>query len=97
MIPFYHVYTEHIEQSITWRLRRFIVETIEVSRDALASRGLEKYVRPRDVVEATGLAKSTVAAALRSGELKGLRYGRAWLIPVSAVEEWLLGDGEQAT
>lgn len=60
-----------------------------------ANRSLEKYVRPRDVIEATGLAKSTVMAALRSGQLKGVRYGRAWLIPVSAVEEWLRSHEEQ--
>ena len=46
-------------------------------------------MRPKDVIDATGLAKSTVMAALRGGELKGLRYGRAWLVPISAVDEWL--------
>lgn len=73
------------------------METIEISRETGAPKGLERFVRPRDVVEATGLSKSTVMAALRSGQLKGVRYGRAWLVPVSAVEEWLRGASDHGT
>lgn len=72
------------------------METTMMPGHPEASKGLERYVRPKDVIEATGLAKSTVMAALRSGELKGVRYGRAWLVPVSAVEEWLRAGSQRA-
>ena len=48
-----------------------------------------RYLRPRDVQRITGLAKSTVMAALWSGQLRGYRMGKAWLIPVEAIDEWI--------
>ncbi len=51
-----------------------------------------KYVRPADVVRQTGLSKSAVFHALWSGELKAYRKGKAWLIPVEAVDRWIRGD-----
>lgn len=53
-----------------------------------------KYIRPADVVKQTGLSKSSVMAALWSGELEAFRKGRAWLIPVEAVDRWIRGEGE---
>lgn len=53
---------------------------------------LRKYVRPAQVVRHTGLSKSTVMQALWSGELEGYRRGKAWLIPVEAVDRWIRGD-----
>ncbi len=55
-----------------------------------------KYIRPADVVQQTGLSKSAVMEALWSGELTAFRKGRAWLIPVEAVDRWIRGDGHAA-
>ena len=51
-----------------------------------------KYFRPADVVRSTGLSKSTVMAAIWSGQLEAYRMGRAWLVPVEAVDRWIRGD-----
>lgn len=51
-----------------------------------------KYIRPADVVKQTGLSKSSVMAALWSGHLEAYRLGRAWLIPVEAVDRWIRGE-----
>ncbi len=50
------------------------------------------YYRPSEIVQLTGLAKSTVFAALYSGELEGHRVGKAWLVSVTAVDRWIRGD-----
>lgn len=55
-----------------------------------------KYIRPSDVVRQTGLSRSCVFEALWSGELEGYRRGKAWLIPVEAVDRWIRGDGHAA-
>ncbi len=55
-----------------------------------------KYIRPSDVVRQTGLSRSAVFAALWSGELEGYRRGKAWLIPIDAVDRWISGDGHAA-
>jgi excisionase family DNA binding protein len=55
-----------------------------------------RYLRPVDVVRQTGLSKSAVMAALWTGDLKAYRMGRAWLIPVEAVDAWIRGGGEDA-
>jgi len=57
-------------------------------------RSMVRYLRPSDVVMQTGLSKSTVFAALWSGKLEAYRHGRAWLIPVEAVDRWIRGEGE---
>jgi excisionase family DNA binding protein len=54
-----------------------------------------KYVRPADVVQQTRLSKSTVMAALWSGELEAYRKGRSWLIPVEAIDRWIRGGDEK--
>jgi excisionase family DNA binding protein len=38
-----------------------------------------------------GLHRTTVAAALRRGDLPGVRIGRRWLVPVAALDR-LLAD-----
>jgi excisionase family DNA binding protein len=48
-----------------------------------------RYFRPMDVVRQTGLSKSAVMAALWAGDLEAYRLGRAWLIPVEAVDRWI--------
>lgn len=55
-----------------------------------------KYLRPADVVKQTGLSKSSVMAALWSGRLEAYRLGRAWLIPVEAVDQWIRGEDGKA-
>jgi len=68
------------------------VITVEKKTEAL----LRKYVRPIDVVNASGLSKSTVMAALWSGELEAIRKGRSWLIPIDAVDRWIRGEQNAA-
>jgi len=63
-------------------------EALPASADDLARR----YYRPREVAEVTGLAVSTVFEALYSTELEGYRLGRAWLVPVDAVDRWIRGE-----
>ncbi len=53
-----------------------------------------RYVRPAEVVQMTGLSKSAVMAALWSGQLEAYQKGRAWLIPVEAIDRWVRGDDE---
>jgi excisionase family DNA binding protein len=54
------------------------------------------YYRPSEVVKMTGLSKAAVFEALWSGDLKGYRVGKAWLIPVDALHEWVRGSGRTA-
>jgi len=54
------------------------------------------YFRPVEVARLTGLSRSTVFAALYSGQLRGFQRGRAWLIPPRAIDEWIQGDGAVA-
>lgn len=72
------------------------MSTIAVEERQRLKRVMPKYLRPADIVEMTGLAKSTVMDALWSGRLTGHRLGRAWLIPVEAVDEWIRGDDRAA-
>lgn len=51
-----------------------------------------KYVRPIEVVQQTGLSRSAVMGALWSGELRAFRKGRAWLIPIEEVDDWVRRD-----
>ncbi len=53
-----------------------------------------RYVRPADVVLLTGLSKSAIMAALWSGQLEAYRMGKAWLIPVDAVDRWIRGGDD---
>lgn len=57
--------------------------------------GDRQYVRPMDVVKRTGLSKSFVMAALRCGALRGHRVGKAWVIDVAEVEQWIRHGGER--
>ncbi len=50
------------------------------------------YVRPAEAAKMTGLARSTIFAALYAGQLRGFRRGRAWLIPIDEVRRWVEGD-----
>lgn len=52
---------------------------------------IRKYYRPREVAAVTGISASAVFEALYAGELEGYRLGRAWLVPVDAVDTWVRG------
>lgn len=46
--------------------------------------------RPRDIVAATGIVKTTVYAAIKSGELRAVKTGpRALVVPAEALRAWL--------
>ena len=42
----------------------------------------------KDIREMTGRPKSTLNAFIRSGEIRVVRCGRAWLIPRESLKEW---------
>lgn len=42
-----------------------------------------------EVVEASGLGRTTVFARIRSGELESIKDGRRRLIPVSALHDYM--------
>jgi len=51
-----------------------------------------EYLRPADVIRATGCSKSFVMQAIWSGKLRAHQIGRAWLIPRDALREWIEGN-----
>ena len=51
-------------------------------------------VRPVEAAELLGVSRDTVYVLLRSGQLRSLKVGRARLIPVSSLEEFLTGGIE---
>ena len=64
------------------------MKNIEVSEAAHAARKKLVYT-PKDLEGLLGLSKNSINALLRSGRIRSVRYGRKWLIPESAVEEFL--------
>ncbi len=52
------------------------------------------HLRPIEVAARTGLSKGTVFHGLHTGQLRAHRIGRAWVIPIEAIEEWLRGGKE---
>ena len=48
-----------------------------------------KSVRPAEAAELLGVCRDTVYVLLRAGRLRSVKAGRARLIPVSAIEEFL--------
>lgn len=40
-----------------------------------------------EVMEILYLGKNTVYALLRSGELQGIRFGRAWRVPKESIKD----------
>jgi len=69
---------------------------VEIQRVPAECDTARRYLRPSDVVLLTGLSKSAVMEALWSGQLEGYRMGKAWLIPVEAVDRWIRGDDQAA-
>ena len=68
----------------------------EIQRLPAERETARRYLRPSDVVLQTGLSKSAVMEALWSGQLEAYRIGKAWLIPVEAVDRWIRGDDQAA-
>lgn len=54
---------------------------------------LPDVLRPKDVIDFTGLARDTVYALIRCNKIKHVRAGKAILIPKWALKAFL--DGEQ--
>jgi excisionase family DNA binding protein len=51
-----------------------------------------KSVRPAEAAQLLGVCRDTVYELLRAGRLRSVKAGRARLIPVSAIEEFLAAD-----
>jgi excisionase family DNA binding protein len=50
-----------------------------------------KSVRPGEAAVLLSVSRDTVYVLLRSGRLRSVKVGRARLIPVSAIEDFLSG------
>jgi excisionase family DNA binding protein len=46
-------------------------------------------LRPREVVQSTGLSRVTVYNLISTGELASVRVGRAIRVPVEALKRWI--------
>jgi excisionase family DNA binding protein len=53
-------------------------------------------VRPAEAAKLLGVCRDTVYVLLRSGRLRSIRVGRARLIPLSAIDEFLSTKEEYA-
>jgi excisionase family DNA binding protein len=56
----------------------------------------KRCVRPKEAAELLGVCRDTVYVLMRSGRLRSVKAGRARLIPVSAIEEFLSAEEEYA-
>ena len=56
-----------------------------------------RFVRVRTLVEQTGLSKSSIHSALRSGRLRAVKLNGAVLIDADSVEAWLTTARPYAT
>jgi len=55
-----------------------------------------KSMRPAEAAILLGVCRDTVYVLMRSGQLRSVRAGRARLIPLSAIDEFLSANGERA-
>jgi excisionase family DNA binding protein len=55
-----------------------------------------KSVRPAEAALLLGVCRDTVYVLLRSGRLRSIKAGRARLIPLSAIDEFLSATEEFA-
>lgn len=70
------------------RQRKFIQE---IELKAQKELGARAAYSPKEFAMLTGVAEITVRRWLRSGELRGTKIGRKWLIPNSELER--IGEG----
>jgi excisionase family DNA binding protein len=55
-----------------------------------------KSVRPAEAALLLGVCRDTVYVLLRSGQLRSIKAGRARLIPLSAIDDYLSATEEFA-
>jgi excisionase family DNA binding protein len=55
-----------------------------------------RSVRPAEAAALLGICRDTVYVLLRSGQLRSVKAGRARLIPLAAIEEFLSATEERA-
>jgi len=51
-----------------------------------------RSVRPAEAAALLGVCRDTVYVLMRSGRLRSVKAGRARLIPLSAIDEFLASD-----
>jgi excisionase family DNA binding protein len=56
---------------------------------------LSKHVTVNDIMISYQLSRTTVVNAIHRGDLEAFKVGRAWRIPVSAVEKWIQGSSKR--
>ncbi|GAA1608715.1 helix-turn-helix domain-containing protein [Catellatospora bangladeshensis] len=52
----------------------------------------KRSVRPAEAAELLGICRDTVYVLMRAGRLRSVKAGRARLIPVTAIEEFLTSE-----
>ncbi len=66
------------------KVRHHVMSDAEMNRLAL---------RVKETAQRLGISTGKVYFMLETGELPGIRCGRAWLVPVKALEDWLAEAG----
>ncbi len=51
-----------------------------------------RFYRPREAAEAIGSSIPFVMRAIWSGQLRAYQVGKAWFIPVEALDIWIRGE-----
>lgn len=54
-------------------------------------------VRPDEAAPMVGLSRNAFRALLRDGTIRTVRVGRAILVPIAAIEQWLAGPTSDTT
>jgi excisionase family DNA binding protein len=55
-----------------------------------------KSVRPAEAARLLGVCRDTVYVLIRSGQLRSIKAGRARLIPIAAIDDFLSPSREDA-
>ena len=55
-----------------------------------------KSVRPAEAARLLGVCRDTVYVLIRSGQLRSIKAGRARLIPIAAIDDFLSSPHEDA-
>ena len=63
---------------------------------AAADRPARRSVRPAEAAALLGVCRDTVYVLMRSGQLRSIKAGRARLIPLAAIDEFLSANEEWA-
>ena len=54
---------------------------------------MDKFLSAHEVVELTGLSRSTIYALFHSDGFPATRVGRRWLVSEAALRDWLARGG----